>query len=351
MTTFKGFQSPNFTQIPNEYLDYTFSPECDLSKVQMQIMNFVFRETFGWQDKHKILVFSATDIMALLNIKKRNTVVDALNGLVEDKKFLEAIEVSKLSKKVRSNIETSLRRKMQPRQKLYRLNLVEGKKRPWDNVEEPHTDINERKLTFKGSNQMVTSNEMVITSSNRLVTTTSNQTVTTLGPESFEAVRAKEALNKGLNKGLNKEEEEEEKLSSIQLKKSVKKYLTTQLKYDSTLLAAIAEQMAAFNITDLTEAEMESQHNYMVGKNEIERITDWAFYFVNGIAMKNNNPKNKVSGKESKSKGRKGKVIREELIPESWKQNGPIPPTKESTMSEEEKQAIWEQVKKLNASS
>lgn len=37
MTNFNGFESPNFTQIPNEYLDYTFSPECDLSKVQMQI--------------------------------------------------------------------------------------------------------------------------------------------------------------------------------------------------------------------------------------------------------------------------------------------------------------------------
>lgn len=204
MTTFNGFQSPNFTQIPNEYLDYTFSPESDLSKVQMQIMNFVFRETFGWQDKHKILVFSATDIMALLNIRKRNTVTNALNGLVEDKKFLESMEVSNLPKKVRSNIEKSLKRTLQPKQKIYRLNLVDGKKRSWDNIEEPHTDIIERKTSFKSGNQMVTSNEKVITSGNQMVTSSNNQKVTTLGVETIDTVETDQPLNKDLNKLVNK---------------------------------------------------------------------------------------------------------------------------------------------------
>src|SRR4051794_38882351 len=120
MTNFNGFQSPNFTQIPNEYIEYTLSPDCNLTKTQMRIMNLFFRETFGWQDKFRALVLSVSDIMAILGISKKNSVVDALTGLVNGEKFLESIEVGKLPKKVKSNIEKRLGRTLQPRQKLYR---------------------------------------------------------------------------------------------------------------------------------------------------------------------------------------------------------------------------------------
>lgn len=163
------------------------------------------------------------------------------------------------------------------------------------------------------------------------------------------------------NKKINKKEilktnilEEEEKVSSIQLEKSVKEYLTNELKYDSTLLSDIAEQMAAFSITDFTKEEMADQHNFMVEKNEAKRIGDWAFYFVNGIAMKRKNPQDKVAaGDKKKRKGSVKKAIREEMVP-AWLHKEEVPAKLQEeitapTISEERKKAIWAQVEKLSA--
>jgi len=158
------------------------------------------------------------------------------------------------------------------------------------------------------------------------------------------------------NFSLKKEEEEEGKAPSIQLEESVKEYLKTQLKYDSTLLVAIAEQMAAFGITDFTETEMADQHNFMIKQNEIKRIGDWAFYFVNGIAIRRTQPKNKVAAANKKKRtGSTKKATRTEMLP-NWfnsdndKSEQPEK-KKTTTVSEEQKKAIWEQVKKLNTSS
>jgi hypothetical protein len=336
MTNFNGFESPNFTQIPNEYLDYTFSPECDLSKVQMQIMNFVFRETFGWQDKHKILVFSATDIMALLNIKNRNQVVNALNGLVYGHKFLESITVSDLSKKVRSNIEKSLGRTLQPKQKIYRLNLIEGKKRRWDNIEEPHTDLQERKEQFKGSIKSDT------TTSIKSDTTTSIKSDTTLEDKSLDTVGVEPPLNKGLNKDLNKLEEEEEnnhsELVSFLLLKDIT--LENAIKFETRLLE---EGLTGYTNDDVIEAIKLS-------------LTD----FVNGVC---NSPYKWAVGKlkyilDSKTqkttsepnKARKGKVIHKELLPDWFDENEPeqhITAESSNVDQEQKKQEIEEMLRQL----
>jgi hypothetical protein len=320
MTNFNGFESPNFTQIPNEYLDYTFSPECDLSKVQMQIMNFVFRETFGWQDKHKILVFSATDIMALLNIKNRNQVVNALNGLVYGHKFLESITVSDLSKKVRSNIEKSLGRTLQPKQKIYRLNLIEGKKRRWDNIEEPHTDLQERKEQFKGS----------------------IKSDTTLEDKSLDTVGVEPPLNKDLNKLEEKEENNHSELVSFLLLKDIT--LENAMKFETRLLE---EGLTGYTNHDVIEAIKLS-------------LTD----FVNGVC---NSPYKWAVGKlkyilDSKSKGatqkttsepnkaRKGKVIHKELLPDWFDENEPEQHTTAESSNvdqEQKKQEIEEMLRQL----
>ena len=112
--------------------------------------------------------------------------------------------------------------------------------------------------------------------------------------------------------------------------------------------------MAAFGIDSFTKVEMESQHNYMVEKNELERITEWAFYFVNGIALKRNNPKNKVAAanKRKRTVSTK-KAIRTEMVPD-WlhKEDVPSKPKEEvhaQIISDERKKAIWEQVDKLSA--
>ena len=198
MTNFNGFNSPDgFTQIPNDYLDFTISPECDLSKVQMQVMNLFFRETFGWQEKSKAMVLSINDIMAILGLSKRNTVVNALNGLVEGKQFLESVEVRELPNEVRQSIEISIDRTLQPRQKLYRLNLVDRKYKGWDFTEKPHINITERRI--QSSNQKVTtktSNQKVTTLDNKTVTTLDAQMVTTLEAGNVGAVEVQPPLNK-----------------------------------------------------------------------------------------------------------------------------------------------------------
>lgn len=176
------------------------------------------------------------------------------------------------------------------------------------------------------------------------------------------------------NLSLSLEEEEEEKSSSIQLEKSVKEYIITELKYDSTLLSEIAEQMTAFNIDSFTKDEMADQHNFMVEQNKVKRITEWAFYFVNGIVLRRNNPKTKVAaGSKKKRNASAKKVIREEMVPD-WlreeKEKGPkseeevkaaqirkqellekyreLNKPKENTISEEQKREIWEQVERLS---
>ena len=155
------------------------------------------------------------------------------------------------------------------------------------------------------------------------------------------------------NINLKNKKEEEEKVSSIQLEKSVKEYLTSELKYNSTLLLEIAEQMASFSIDSFTKAEMESQHNYMVGKNKIERITEWAFYFVNGIVLQRKNPKNKVAttGNKKKRTGSAKKAIRTEMVPD-WlhtdTEEQEANKQKKVAITDEYKKKVWEQVKALD---
>jgi hypothetical protein len=120
---------------------------------------------------------------------------------------LESIEVSKLSKKVRSNIEKSIGKTLQPKQKIYRLNLVEGKKRRWDNAEEPHTDLHKRKVIFKGSFKNDTTSDIKndTTSDIKNDTTSDIKNDTTSEAETVEAVESNPSLNKVLNKDLNKD--------------------------------------------------------------------------------------------------------------------------------------------------
>lgn len=156
-----------------------------------------------------------------------------------------------------------------------------------------------------------------------------------------------------------KEEEEEEKPLFFDLEKSVKEFLLTQLHYDESLINDIAKQMIAFGITTFSKPEMIAQHNYMVEKNEIERITDWDFYFVNGIAIKRNNPSNKISDEtktKRKTRKNKEKYIRTEIVPEWMKknqeaeQNGQTPEQPATpVISEERKREIWEQVMKMTS--
>ncbi|WLR44434.1 hypothetical protein LC087_18805 (plasmid) [Bacillus carboniphilus] len=157
---FKGFESPNYTQIPNEYLEYTFSHECDLTKVEMQIMNYIMRSTFGWQKSEYSFVCSVSDIQVLLNIQKRQVITNAMSRLTEEKKFLEKKLVGDLPQESRTRIEAQLKKKLKANQFLYRLNIIDNHM-PWDVSIDPTskiTDMNERKESFNDKGKRAKSN-------------------------------------------------------------------------------------------------------------------------------------------------------------------------------------------------
>ena len=135
MKDFKGFEDPRmgFTQIPNEYLDYTISGECDLNSIELRIMNLFFRSTFGWHKQESTIIFSITDLQVILNVKNRKQIVDAMKKLSDTKEFLQKMLVSDLKKSERRNIERILNKTLKSNQILYRLNIKDNNSR-WDNV-------------------------------------------------------------------------------------------------------------------------------------------------------------------------------------------------------------------------
>src|SRR4051812_9392249 len=92
--SFNGFDTPSgFTPIPNEYLEYTYSHDCDLTLVDIKVMNLYFRQTFGWNGRQQYaVILSLGEIQTIINVKNRNQVSESLKKLTE-KKFLEKKEV------------------------------------------------------------------------------------------------------------------------------------------------------------------------------------------------------------------------------------------------------------------
>ncbi|MCQ6275413.1 replication protein [Bacillus sp. V3B] len=335
MTKFNGFQSPNFTQVPNEYLEYTTSAECDLTALQMRIMNLVFRETFGWHDKHKALVISSTYIMDLFDIKKRNSVVNALTDLVDNKQFLESIEVGKLSKKVRANIEKLIGKTLHPSQKIYRLNLIKEKKRPWDNAEKPH---------IKDSNQKVSidddTNQKVIDKYNQKVSIKGNQKVSIVEAESLDTIGVEASLNKGLNKDLNKEEEEvspHSELISFLLSKDITlenaKAFETRLLREGITGYTNDDVIEAIrlSLTDFVEGHCKSPYLWAVGK--LKNILD-----------------SKTKGENKKPVRKPNKPTRTEKLPDWFddkKEQGQVEPKKKEKPNSEAVDPKKEEIERM----
>lgn len=146
----------------------------------------------------------------------------------------------------------------------------------------------------------------------------------------------------------SKKEEEEEEGAPLHLDSSVKEFLQTELEYEDSLLKEMGEQMTRQNISNFTLEEVTAQHDYMVDKNKVEPITAWAYFFVNGIVRKRNNPKKKSS---QPKKTRKDKApIRTEIVPE-WlhKEEEPADKEQENGLSaKDRKQELLNQLHEMN---
>ncbi|MGE7191986.1 hypothetical protein [Lysinibacillus fusiformis] len=232
---FKGFESPKtepFTKVPNEYLEYTSSPECDLSAIELRIMNFFFRETYGWKNGDHQLVASVTDFQAMFGIQKRKSVIDALDRLTKEKRFLQSVQIRELSPRTRKKIQTVMNKTLHPAQKLYRLHSKADANKGWGNVRNWNNSENKaRKQEFlllkktknevdKSDNgyysvtienedngyQSVTNNGYQSVTNNGYQSVTNNgyQSVTNDESESLEPVMVEAPLKKGLKKDLKK---------------------------------------------------------------------------------------------------------------------------------------------------
>jgi len=294
--SFKGFESPNFTQIPNDYLDYTVSPECDLSTLEMRIMNFFFRETYGWQEKTAQLVASVTDFQSLFNIQKRKSITDALDRLTNEKHFLQSVQVKQLPERTKQNIKKIVKRNLHPAQKLYRLNLIEYKDRSWDNVRNwENEETKELKQEFlvvkreKSESKKSNGYQEVPINGYQEVPINGYQEVPINGYQevpikTLESVGNKgdsHILNKGLNKGLNKSLNKDIYLSEIEesiLSNPTKKLLLNKidrLKYHSINISQIISHL-------LAKKDLVNEHQYIntliwALDNQNEPIRD---YFV-----------------------------------------------------------------------
>ncbi|MGN7485332.1 hypothetical protein ACTHPB_27820 [Priestia megaterium] len=211
-----SFESPNFTQVPNLYLEELIAG--NLKEIDSRIMALFIRNTFGWQERSAALCLSRNDIADILGYVKLKPISESLERLENEKDWIQSIKVKDLEPRVRENIETILKvsKKLQPNQKIYRLKIEGYENRSWDNIRQVKTS---KKAENEGGYDTVptTENEggyeavstsgyeAVPTSGYEAVPTSGDHTVPTLELETVEGVSVSEPLNKGLNKDLNKD--------------------------------------------------------------------------------------------------------------------------------------------------
>ena len=352
MTNFQGFNTPDgFTQIPNEYLEYTYSHECDLTLVDMKIMNLFFRNTFGWFGKQQYgIILSLTDIQIIINQKNKNQVSGSLQKLVE-KNFLQKKAVSELTKKQKSNIEKSLDKKLKSNQVIYRLKLKDNPL-PWDVIVNVETQIGKKKIEelregFHTSIKSDTGIKIDTDTSIKIDTGSSNQIDTSATVEPLETLRVSDSLNKGLNKGLNKKEEEEKtslshsELISFLLSKDIT--IENAIKFETRLLE---ERLSGFTRDQVLKAIEWSLQQFIDGK------CDEPYIYAVGRLQRMLDGKVKEVSNKQKRKPRKSKPIRTEILPEWFKESSLItdePKKKSKEEIEQSKQEIEDLLKKLRS--
>lgn len=338
MTNFQGFNTPDgFTQIPNEYLEYTYSHECDLTLVDIKIMNLFFRNTFGWFGKQQYgIVLSLTEIQMIINNKNKNQVSRSLQKLVE-KNFLEKKLVSELTKKQKSNIEKSLHKTLKSNQVIYRLKLKDNPL-PWDlivNVEDQmgKEKIDGLKESFYTSIKSDTGIKIDTDTSIKSDTGSSIKIDTSEDVESFETLSVSDSLNKGLNKDLNKKEEEEETITLQKVISFMNEQISKRQITNPKTLTAIFEVAAKCKA---------------IGTDDIKSMENYCITIVEEKMSKFGQKQRELK----RSKGNNNHPIHKEVLPEWFEEGSQImdkPKKKSKEEIEQSKQVIEDMLKRLKA--
>lgn len=98
MSTFTGFSTPNYVQVPHEFFDIILETDVEksskdrgISKGEIKLLAFMIRYTFGWQKAGFSLRFTFSDIQKHTNMQ-RQQVNDAIKKCLENE-YIERAEI------------------------------------------------------------------------------------------------------------------------------------------------------------------------------------------------------------------------------------------------------------------
>lgn len=89
-TGFKGFESPNYTQTPNDFFDEVLLSK-DITLAEIKILGFMIRYTYGWQRAGNSLQFSFTELQKACHLG-REAVNNGLKKLLS-KNYIQRKEI------------------------------------------------------------------------------------------------------------------------------------------------------------------------------------------------------------------------------------------------------------------
>ena len=147
-TGFKGFESPNYTQTPNDFFDELLLSK-DITLAEIKILGFMIRYTYGWQRAGNSLQFSFSELQKACHLG-REAVNNGLKKLLK-KNYIQRKEIDGLMK--------------------YRLHIKEFSDYPWSvefnwkqvyKANEKTAEIveNEGEFDYRTSNKKESSSEI-----------------------------------------------------------------------------------------------------------------------------------------------------------------------------------------------
>lgn len=242
---FTGFESPNYTQTPNDFYDKILLSE-DITLAEIKILGFMIRYTYGWQRAGNSLQFSFTELQKACHLG-REAVNNGLKKLLR-KNYIQRKEIDGHMK--------------------YRLHIKDFSDYPWS------VEFNWKQVFQTNQEQ-----EKSLTPQGQFGNRTSSDS------ESLEQQEEKDSLKKDLNKNINKKEEEEENARARKniayqiLEDYLQKKGIEQQTINKTILELIDQDLDLFLMEDV-----EKQFKHMMEKQLYgERIFDFAKYFAKGL--------------------------------------------------------------------
>ncbi|WP_047982110.1 replication protein [Ornithinibacillus contaminans] len=267
---FGGFESPNFTQTPNDFYDEILLTK-NITIAEVKILGFMIRYTYGWQRAGNSLQFSFTELQNACHLG-REAVNNGLKKLLQ-KNYIQRKEIDGHMK--------------------YRLHIKEFSDYPWSiefnwkNVFKPN-NVQAENVDTKGEfdNRTSTSSEIepvpVRKSNQHQFDNRTNKNSGMVEPQGTEDP---------LNKGLNKEIKEEEILSKRKQQLSRLERSLQEKGFNKKQTQAILSLLSTKDIDTIDSIKpsiVERQIAYMYakmqdGEIEFHSTEGLAKYFLNGM--------------------------------------------------------------------